>query len=83
MARALLGDGQAAMAIRPIVEPGAFDPETIAVMSEALEAALKKLGDIDQREVMREIIAARIIAVAKLGERDPARLLEAALRGRD
>jgi hypothetical protein len=72
--------GQAAMAIRPIVEPGAFDPETIAVMSEALEAALKKLGDIDQPEVMREIIAARIIAVAKLGERDPARLLEAALR---
>jgi hypothetical protein len=49
-------------------------------MSEALEAALKKLGDIGQPEVAREIIAGRIIAAAKLGERDPARLLEAALR---
>jgi hypothetical protein len=83
MARALLGGGQAVMAIRPFVEPGAFDPEAIAAMSEALEAALNKLGDIDQPEVVREIIAGRIIAVAKLGERDPARLLEAALRGPD
>jgi hypothetical protein len=52
-------------------------------MTEALEAALKKLGDIDQPDVVREIIAGRIIAVAKLGERDPARLLEAALRRPD
>ena len=57
-----------------------FDPEAIAAMSEALEAALEKLGDIGQPEVVREIIAGRIIAAAKLGERDPARLLEAALR---
>jgi hypothetical protein len=79
----LLGDGQAVMAIRSFVEPGAFDPEAIAAMSEALEAALKKLGDTGQPEVVREIIAGRIIAAAKLGERDPTRLLEAALRGRD
>jgi hypothetical protein len=39
-------------------------------MSEALEAA----------DVVRERIALRIIAAAKLGERDPARLLAAALR---
>jgi hypothetical protein len=30
-------------------------------------------------EVAREVIAGRIIAVARLGERGPARLLEAAL----
>jgi hypothetical protein len=71
------------MAIRPFVALGAFDPEAIAAMSEALEAALKKLGDIDQPEVVREIIAGRIIAAAKFGERDAARLLEAALGGRD
>jgi hypothetical protein len=70
------------MPIRPFVEPGAFDPAAIAAMSEVLETAFKKLGDVDQPEVVREIIAGRIIAVAKLGERDPARLLEAALRGR-
>jgi hypothetical protein len=65
-------------------QPGAFDPEAIAAMSEVLGAAYEKLGgDFDQPEVAREVIAGRIIAAAKLGERDPARLLEAALRGRD
>ena len=76
---ALLGVG-AAMPIRSFVEPGAFDPEAIGAMSEALEAALKELEDSGEPEVVRERLATRIIAAAKLGERDPARLLEAALR---
>jgi len=63
---------------------GAFGPEVIAAMSEALEAACKELGDdIDQSEVAREVIARRIIAAAKLGERDPVRLQTAALRKQD
>jgi hypothetical protein len=73
MARAWWAGG---MTLRPFVGPGAFDPEAIAVMSDALEAALKKLGNINRPEVVREIIAGRIIGVAILGERDPARLLE-------
>jgi hypothetical protein len=52
-------------------------------MAEAFDAACEKLGDIDQPEVAREVIAGRIIATARLGERDPARLLEAALRKPD
>jgi hypothetical protein len=68
------------MPIRSFVEPGAFDPEAIAAMSEALEAALKELQGTGEPEVVRERIATRIIAAAKLGERDPARLVEAALR---
>ena len=71
------------MPIRSFVGPGVFDPETIAAMSEVLNAACEKLGDIDQPEVAREVIAGRIIAAARLGERDPARLLEAALRKPD
>ena len=59
--------------------PGAFGPEALAVMSEAFEAALKELQDTGQPEVVREAIALRIIAAARFGERDPARLLEAAL----
>jgi hypothetical protein len=65
------------MSIRSLIQPGAFEPEAIAVMSEAFEAAIKELQDT--RDVMREIIAGRIIAAATLGERDPARLLAAAL----
>jgi hypothetical protein len=41
------------------------------------------LGDNGQPEVAREVIATLIVAAARLGERDPARLLEAALRKPD
>jgi hypothetical protein len=64
----------------PLRNGGAFGPEVIAAMCEALEAACKELGDdIGQSEVPREVIARRIIAVAKLGDRDPVRLQAAAL----
>ncbi len=82
MARALL-QWVATMAIRPFKQPGAFEPEAIAVLSKAFDAACKKLGDIGQPEVVREVIAGRIIAAATLGERDPVRLLAAALRKQD
>ncbi len=65
----------------PMRSFGAFGPEAIAEMSEVLDAAFEKLHDTDEPEVVRERIATRIIAAARLGERDPARLLEAALRG--
>jgi len=68
----------AAMPIRPFMQPGAFEPEAIVAMSEAFEAVLKELQDTG--DVMREVIARRIIAEATLGERDPVRLREAALR---
>lgn len=48
-------------------------------MCEAFEAALKELQDTG--DVMREVIARRIIAEAALGERDSVRLREAALAG--
>jgi hypothetical protein len=71
------------MPIDSFVQPGAFGPEAIAAMSEALEAACEELGDTGQPEAAREIVALRIIAAAKLGERDPVRLREAALRKRN
>jgi hypothetical protein len=45
-------------------------------MSEAFEATLKELPGVPPDKV-REVIAGRIIAVAKLGERAPVRLREA------
>ena len=67
------------MSIRLFIQPGAFEPEAITVMSEVFEAALKELQDIG--DVIREVIARRIIVEATLGERDPVRLREAALAG--
>jgi hypothetical protein len=71
--------GVAAMPIRPFIRTGAFEPEVVAAMTEAFEAACKELDEAGQPKMAREVIAGRIIAAAKLGERDAARLLAAAL----
>jgi len=58
------------------ISPGVFGPEAIAGMSAAYEAALAS-----QPNAVPEAIAGRIIAAARIGERDPVRLREAALAG--
>jgi hypothetical protein len=67
------------MSIRSFVTPGVFDPETLAAMDEAFDAAFAALDDIGQPKIVREVIAQRIIEAAKRGERDPGRLVEAAV----
>ncbi len=67
-----------AMPIRPGVF---FEPEVIGLMGEALEAACKLLPDASQHEIVREVMARRIIAAASIGERDPIRLRAVALAG--
>jgi hypothetical protein len=64
---------------RRLFDPGAFEPEAIAAMSEAYDAACNDLGEAGQSEAVRERLARRILAAARLGERDPARLRAAAL----
>lgn len=48
-------------------------------MGEAFEAACKELRAAGEAEVVRKLIAERIIAVASRGELDPVRLRTAAL----
>ena len=57
----------------------AFDPETAAALGDAYDRAIAGLGDGGQPEVVKEIIAKRIVALAARGERNPERLCEAAL----
>ena len=62
--------------------PGVFlEPEVIALLSKALEAACKVLRDAGETQVVREATAGRIIAAASIGERAPVRLRAAALAG--
>jgi hypothetical protein len=68
-----------AMASHSFVQSAALELETIAAMTEAFDAACKQLDDTGQPELVLEIIAERIIAAAKRGERHPVRLREAAL----
>ena len=60
-----------------------FDPETRRVMGVAFEmtcAALRFAGRSERiREIAPEIVAAKIIALAKAGECDPDQLCERAL----
>jgi hypothetical protein len=57
----------------------AFDDSATSAMGEAFDKACKSLRSFGTACTVREIIAKRIIAVAKNGERDPARLHQQAL----
>jgi hypothetical protein len=61
------------------LEHGAFEPDATAAMSEAFEAACKELRELGQLEMVRKVVARRIIAAARRGELDPVHLRTAAL----
>jgi hypothetical protein len=56
-----------------------FDEHATKVMGEAFDAACKDLNDTGQPSIVYEVIAKRIIEVARSGERDPEKLRERAL----
>lgn len=57
----------------------AFDPETISVLCDAYTKACKSLHDSGQPQLVNEIIARRIIALAMQGERDSDKLCDGAI----
>jgi hypothetical protein len=57
----------------------AFDEGATRVMGEAFDAACAELQDGNLSNLVREIIAERIIQAAKRGERDPQRLCSVAI----
>ena len=56
-----------------------FDDNATKIMGEAFDSACKELHDKGQPEIVYEVIAKRIIDVARKGERDPVRLRKAGL----
>src|SRR5260370_40577977 len=69
------------MPINPFREQGAFEPEATAAMGEAFDTACKELCDVGQLQMVRKVVAQRILAAAHKGDLDPARLRAAALSG--
>ena len=69
------------MTINPFAEQGAFVPEATAAMGEAFDAACGELRDVGQLQMVRKVVAHRIIAAARTGELDPTHLRAAALSG--
>jgi hypothetical protein len=58
--------------------PTAFDPETVSVMGEAYERAMRSVRQ-SEPDAIREFIAAHIVSQATVGERDPQKLCDQAL----
>jgi hypothetical protein len=69
------------MAIYRLLKSAVFEPELIASMTAAYEHALRELQLADREDPFTEIVAKKIIEVAQLGERDPARINILALEG--
>jgi hypothetical protein len=69
------------MPIDPPTEGGAFGPEETAAMGEAFDAACNELCAVGQLQMVRKLLARRIIAAARKGQVDPVHLRSAALNG--
>ena len=65
--------------VRHLFYSTAFDPETVKALCDAYDRACKSLHDAGRPDVVNEVIAQRIIALAKQGERDPDKLCAGAL----
>ena len=58
----------------------AFPPEVIDAMSCAFDAVCERLAIPETADAPREIVALRIVELARTGERDPKRLRDKALK---
>jgi hypothetical protein len=67
------------MPIRPFLKGANFDAEHVKAMGKAFDSIIREPHDRGQSRVVREVIAERIIALAKSGERDPDKLCELAM----
>ena len=68
------------MPIRRFIGDVSFNPETVHAMTMAFDDALKELCLADRNDPLAEMLAKKIIEIAGLGERDPKRLRELALK---
>ena len=57
------------MPIIPLLQGRAYGPEDIKVMTTAFEGALNALGLMDRGDPLNELVARKIIEIAKTGER--------------
>ena len=66
--------------VLPFFQGAAFDDDATQVMGKAFDRACQSLHDNGQPDLVRQIIAKRIIEVARKGERDPDELCARALQ---
>ena len=69
------------MPITRLLQDTAFGPDEIAVLVAAYEDALRALSLVNRTDLATEMVAKKIIELAKQGERDPVRLRERVIEG--
>ena len=65
--------------VSELLRGAGFDHKTVEVICEAYIKARKSLRDTNNPDLVNEIIARRILSLAKRGERDPDQLRAKAL----
>ena len=68
------------MPIRSHLNGQRFDSETMRLMGLAYEMTLISLRLVDRGDIANNVVAQKLIELAKSGERDPERLCEAVLQ---
>ena len=68
------------MPIRSHLNGQRFDPETMRLMGLAYEMTRISLRLVDRGDIANNVVAQKLIELAKPGERDPERLCEAVLQ---
>jgi hypothetical protein len=69
------------MPLHAFVQETEFEPDVLASMGIAFAAACEALGLADKTDKATELVASRIIALARRGEHDSERLKAAVLKG--
>ena len=69
------------MPIRALLDAGSFNPDDINMLVSVFEDALRELRLVDRNDPAANLVAQRIISLAREGERDPVRLRERAVKG--
>jgi hypothetical protein len=67
------------MAIYRLLREAAFNPEQVKQMTAAYETALRKLELVDRSDPVTELIARKIIEIARSGERSATAICDRAL----
>jgi hypothetical protein len=68
------------MPIRQLLDSNAFNPEEVTMLRDVFEDTLRALKLVDRSDPVTLLIAKKIIGLARRGERDPARLRQAAVQ---
>ena len=68
------------MAIYRLLEGVAFDEHSVNTMTAAYEAILVELGLADRTDPLTTIVASKIVTIYRMGECDPERICELALK---